>query len=451
MEITVGTQKSKILTDNPELLNRLRMLYSFQVPGYQYTPAYRRGWDGKKSYISKTGEFRAGLLPLVLKDLEKIDCTPIIKDSLPSISPKDFNFPSIKYYDFQKNLIKRAILSKRGVIKSPTGSGKTLIMAGLIKALHGRKIVVLFNSKQLLKQTFDFFSNLGIEDLGIAFGEGYINGDIMLCTVQSIDKIFDTHLEEAEVLMIDEVHEFCTGTTSLAAIESFPKAVCRFGFTATPPKDDIPYHNLVGAIGGILEEKTTTDLVEEGFLTKPIIQVIKVNHRDAHLSQDMSYREVYDQYLINSDERNEVIRNIVEKVRSKDKNSKILILVKELNHLEKLKDIIPDAYALEGKDSLEERYKVISKFLKEDKGILLATKIMQTGINIEEITHFINARGYKSEIPTLQGLGRSLRKHHSKKTVYCYDFVDAEIKYLNSHSRNRIKSYRNEGHEVIIL
>lgn len=451
MEITVNIQKSKIKTDNPELLSELRKLYSFRVPGYQYTPAYRRGWDGKKGYIGQSGEFRTGLLPLILKDLEKIGCTPIVVESNYANHPKDYNFPDIKYYGFQENLIKRALLAKRGVIKSPTGSGKTLIMAGLVKSLSDKKTVILFNSKQLLKQTFDFLSNLGIDNLGIAFGEGYQNGDIMLCTVQSIDKIFHTHLEEAEVLMIDEVHEFCTGATSLAAIESFPKAAYRFGFTATPPKDDIPYHNLIGAIGAVLEERSTTDLIEEGFLTKPIIQIIKINHKDTHLSHDMSYREVYDQFLINSTERNNVIKNIVKNIRSKDKNSKVLILVKELEHLERLKDLIPDAYALEGKDTLEERYKVISKFLKKDKGVLIATKIMQTGINIEEITHFINARGYKSEIPTIQGLGRSLRKHHSKQKVYCYDFNDGDIKYLGSHSRNRLRSYRDEGHEVTMI
>ena len=451
MKITVGTQKSKISTDNPELLNTLRSLYSFRVPGYQYTPAYRRGWDGKKCYITRRGEFRAGLLPLILQQLNKIDCTPEIESPPVDTPSEDYDFSGITYYEFQKTLIERALSNNRGVIKSPTGSGKTIIMAGLVKALQGRKMAILFNCKQLLKQTFDFFSKLDIEDLGIAFGEGYQYGKIMLCTVQSIDKIFDTHLEESEVLMVDEAHEFCTGPTSLAAIESFPKASYRFGFTATPPSSPIPYHNLVGAIGEILEEKSTVDLVEEGFLTKPVIQMIRIDHKDAYLSGNMSYRDVYEDFLVNSELRNNKIREIVETIQSEDKNSKTLILVKELLHLEKLKNILPEAYCLEGKDNLEERYKVISNFLKENKGILIATKIMQTGINIEELTHFINARGYKSEIPTLQGLGRSLRKHHSKEKVYCYDFIDSEIRYLDSHSRDRLRSYKKEGHEVTII
>ena len=75
---------------------------------------------------------------------------------------------------------------------------------------------------------------------------------------------------------------------------------------------------------------------------------------------------------------------------------------------------------------------------------------MQTGINIEEITHFINARGMKSEIATLQALGRALRRHASKDLVYVYDFLDKE-KYLREHSLARQRHYKKEGHETKIL
>ena len=56
----------------------------------------------------------------------------------------------------------------------------------------------------------------------------------------------------------------------------------------------------------------------------------------------------------------------------------------------------------------------------------------------------------KSEIATLQALGRALRRHDSKKQVYVYDFMDKE-KYLSNHSRARKRHYENEGHEVQII
>lgn len=73
---------------------------------------------------------------------------------------------------------------------------------------------------------------------------------------------------------------------------------------------------------------------------------------------------------------------------------------------------------------------------------------MQTGINIKELSHFINARGMKSEIATLQALGRILRPH--QETVYCYDFYD-KIKYLSAHSYNRKKHYKSQEYEVTTI
>jgi len=95
------------------------------------------------------------------------------------------------------------VSNHRAVIQAPTGAGKTLIMAAIIKALHGRKITLLFDAKHLLTQTYKFLTDeCGIDNVGLCYGEGYIYGDIMLCTVQSIEKILDTHLEETEVSLL---------------------------------------------------------------------------------------------------------------------------------------------------------------------------------------------------------------------------------------------------------
>jgi superfamily II DNA or RNA helicase len=254
VKIFVKTQNSRIETDNPKLLKALYELYSFKIPGAEYSTAYkRRNWDGKQHFLSRSGVFRSGLLDNLVKNLAKIDCTPeIIYEDKTTISPKSWDIEGFTYYDYQKDLIELGLKNQRGIVKSPTGSGKTLIMAGLVKALSGRKMVLLFNAKQLLTQSYDFLTKTcGMDNIGLCFGEGYIYGDIMLCTIQSIEKILDTHLDETEVLMIDECHEFANGKTTLPAIRSFPNALYRIGFTATPPNDPIPRNNLEGALGPV--------------------------------------------------------------------------------------------------------------------------------------------------------------------------------------------------------
>ncbi len=455
MKIHVGIQNSRIETDNPKLLQALYELYSFKVPGAEYSAAYkRRQWDGKTHFISKSGIFKSGLLSRLLADLKKIECEPeVITESSKKIEPNlDYDIEGFNYYVYQENLIIDALKHKRGIIKSPTGSGKTLIMAGLVKALAGRKMVILFNAKQLLTQTYEFLSTTcKLDDIGLCYGEGYIYGDIMLCTVQSIEKILDTHLEEAEVLMVDECHEFGNGKTTLAALRSFPKALYRLGFTATPPRDSVPRYNLEGALGSVLEAVDTADLVDSGKLTKPIIQLINRPYTASGVDEDLGYLDVYEEYIVNNEQRNNIIKDISDDIRKRNKKARILILTKSLDHGRALEDLLGgNCEFLQGCDSVGERYEAISRFRGcGESSILIGTKILQTGVNIEEITHFINARGMKSEIATLQALGRALRRHDSKDVVYIYDFMDKE-KYLRDHSISRKRHYEREGHEVKI-
>jgi superfamily II DNA or RNA helicase len=458
MRIIIDTLDSEIQTDNTKLLDALYKLYSFKVKGCRYSPAFKkRHWDGFTHFITKTGKFKTGLLDKVLEDLKKIDCTPELSytyDPVMEEAPGSLDVGGFSYYDYQSELIELALAKKRCVIKSPTGSGKTLIMAGMLKALikQGRKTVILFNAKLLLTQTYDFLTKVcGFDNIGLCFGEGYINGDTMLCTVQSIERIIDTHIAEAEVLMVDECHEFCNGPTTLAAIQSFPKAQHRYGFTATPPNEPIPLHSLQGAFGAIIETVTTSDLVESGHLTKPIIQLIK-RERDPECEDDTSYLEVYDRYIVNNEERNNKIKEIVDDIKANNKQPRVLILTKSLAHGRALEKLLGGhCEFLEGAKSLGERYQSISRFRGHSgPSVLIGTKIMQTGVNIEEITHLINARGMKSEIATLQALGRALRKHKSKDQVYIYDFLDQE-KYLKAHSLSRKRHYKKEGHEINIL
>ena len=98
MKIHVDNLNSRIETDNPELLKALYELYSFNVPGARYSPAYkRRQWDGKTHFLTKSGVFKTGLLSRLLADLKKIDCTPeIIQDIwMPDLEHSDYDHPWI--------------------------------------------------------------------------------------------------------------------------------------------------------------------------------------------------------------------------------------------------------------------------------------------------------------------------------------------------------------------
>jgi len=457
MQITVGNLTSHLKTDNPEILRVLRDKYSFSVPGYQYSPAYRsKRWDGKKKYFGTTGKFRTGLLSRIVKDLEKIGAKDIEwknkPEELEPFIPKVKNFD---YREYQEKAIYECLKTKRAIIDSPTGSGKTLIMAGCVAALqHGNEdlhAIVLFREKGILKQTYEFFKKCGIKHLGFNSGEGFVEGKIMLSTVQSIEKVVDSHLKTSELLMVDEAHQFCKGETTIAAVESFPNASYRLAFTATPPREISKDINarmvLEGSFGPVYTTRTAEDLIKDGALAKPVIQIID-NAPASAVDTDLSYLDIYEKYIVSCDERNNKIISVVSKVYQANPNAKILILVKNLKHIENLQARVKNCYTIEGKDDIGSRYDIINKFV-EDKSpaTIIGTNVMQTGISIDEVTHMVNARGLSGEVPTLQGLGRGIRKAKGKDTMYFYDFYD-KIPYLEEHSKQRIKHYKRLKFEV---
>ena len=456
MKIAIGNLTSTLETDNPKIIAALREKYTFSVPGHEYSQAYKKGrWDGKKRYFGANGKFRTGLLSRIEKDLEEIGAKDIEWENKPE--QEEPFIPSVggfEYREYQEKAIYQCLKRRRAIVDSPTGSGKTLIMAGCIAALqHDRDItaVVLFREKGILNQTYEFFKKCGIRDLGYNSGEGYVPGKVMLSTVQSIERIIDTHLHETELLMVDEAHQFCRGETTIAAIESFPNASYRLAFTATPPREKAKDINarmvLEGSFGAVYTTRTAEDLIKDGALAKPIIQVVD-NTPVSAVPNELSYLEIYDQYVVNCDRRNDKIKTIVSKIYQSNPKAKILILVKNLQHIENLQERVDNYYTIEGKDDIDSRYDIINKFVKDDKAAtIIGTNVMQTGISIDEITHMINARGLSGEVPTLQGLGRGIRKADGKDKMYFYDFYD-RMPYLENHSKQRIQHYKRLKFEV---
>jgi superfamily II DNA or RNA helicase len=248
--------------------------------------------------------------------------------------------------------------------------------------------------------------------------------------------------------MFDEVQEFSKGKLASKAVKSFPNASYRFGFTATMPKDPISKLNIISYLGPTRDTADAVSLADMGYLTPPCIQIVKMKSDPTIDDLDLSYPEVYDKYITNNKNRNDYIANMVEKIR--DKPSKTLIITKNLDHAKALNRLIPGSHLLMGKNSLDERDEKVKEFIKEESSVLIGTVIFQTGINIPEITHLINARGLKSEVATLQAAGRALRRHDSKSQVYIYDFID-DAPYLLKHSKQRVKSYKSLGFEVYLI
>jgi superfamily II DNA or RNA helicase len=270
---------------------------------------------------------------------------------------------------------------------------------------------IFFTKKQLLYQTYEQLREWGF-DVGLAFGDGVIIKPITLCTIQSIDKVLDSHLQQSEFIIFDEVHEFGKGKVASKAVKSFPNATYRIGMTATVPTDPISKLTLISGLGKVIEEVDAKELVEMGFLTEPLIQIIPVKDTTTIEDTELSYREIYEKYITDNELRNTMIVELVKKIS--EKPSRTLIIVKDLKHAEILHELLPGSLKLEGKDDIVSRKKTIEKFASSEKAVLIGTTIM-----------------------------RSLRLPRFRRWVELYEFINRNKKYSSLISLIKLPIYKN--------
>ncbi|KAM9959066.1 hypothetical protein ACTFIR_000117 [Dictyostelium discoideum] len=447
----------------------------------------------KSFFNQKTGAFKTGLLPIItshLKDLnieydhiDEREPLPQLyenwndaqinnnnnnyknktnddedgedgeEDGLqPKIIDKDFLSDSnVTLYDYQVDTVNFALANHRGIIKCATGGGKTLILAAFIKALGPDvPIVILVSKRSLVTQIYKVLKELNICNIGRNSSDFSETGMITISTVRSTHKIPE-HVKNCRVLIVDEVHEF-SGPFSEKVFQQFENAYCRLGFSATPFKNEDPVHNhiLTSIFGTQLCDITTRELTKNEILSGAIIHFYPINSPIIKFEKGTHFQKIEDKLISENEFLNQSIVKIVDEIPS----GRIMILVKRLSHGDELFKLLPDAYWIKGEDDQETREHVIKKLRKSDpnkKVIAIFSSIGNVGIDVK-IHHLINACGGKDPNSTIQKLGRGLRKADDKTHLDYHDFnFSYKVnKSLNDHSKARINTLKNEGHQVII-
>ena len=113
--------------------------FTFYVPGYQFTPAFKsRVWDGKIRLVDlRSFTIYHGLVPYIQKFCKErdykldVDNDVISADEFSLVEAKEFvdtlNLPH-EVRDYQLKSFVHAIRNRRILLLSPTASGKSLIL-----------------------------------------------------------------------------------------------------------------------------------------------------------------------------------------------------------------------------------------------------------------------------------------------------------------------------------
>lgn len=150
----------------------------------------------------------------------------------------------IELRDYQKDVIRKLYAEYRKGLKSvvmvlPTGAGKTVIAAQIIKDAvgRGRRILFMVHMDALVPQTYDKLLKLGIESSQIGFIKaGYPENRearIQIASLQTLARREWWKEVLFDVLLFDECHQTSFFNVGRKVRETFPEAFV-VGLTATP-------------------------------------------------------------------------------------------------------------------------------------------------------------------------------------------------------------------------
>lgn len=468
--LLIHNDYSQLITEDRNFFNLLWRKLRFRKKNYFHTRAYQnKKWDGFIDFLNKkNGKFLTGLLPEIQLALRKFKVKYEVKDFRQHIQfanneiNKDFLKPwvpknrypnGVTLEDYQVEFANHALNLKRGIIQSPTASGKTLMLISMMKSLpKGLPTLFLCNKKSVVQQNYEEIMDWGFENVGMFNSDKHEANLITCANVQSIHHL-EKLLPKFKALFVDEVH-LMMSNTCISTYKKMKDAYIRIGLSATPFKDGemdkVQKFSAKGFFSGVYP----TSLTDSGILTVEELQkrgrlAESICHFYYVKSPELPY-EIYQDAVTRGVAQNYDFHKIVKKL-VKTLKGRTLIIVERLTHGDILHKLIPNSLWVQGKDDDNTRKDVINQ-LKKAKGnvVAIATSgIFDAGINVF-IHNLVNAAGGKAEHNVKQRMGRGLRTAEDKERLNYYDFIFTINPYLLKHSNQRIRILQKDKHELII-
>ena len=412
--------------------------------GRFFSPAFKSNrWDGYHHFYNrKHHTFPAGLLSFVQRRFPYAsysDCAtqiPVLNkgyEKLKTLTPRED----------QLEVIKKALESRRGIIQAPTSFGKTVCLAMLSKAISG-DILIVTHTRTLLHQTAKVLEKELGEKIGI-IGDGIAQKErVTIGLVRSLENVDMTHVN---AILVDECHR-CSADGLYKLLLSIP-AYYRYGVSADPLDEQTVKANssfkkfrIIACFGPIVALSTMADAKERGIIATPIITMTKIADPYKGLFAESEYAEAYDKLTV----ENVNLEAKIVSICNTHSGEQVMILLKRLAHGQTLATKIPNSRFLSGEDDSADITSGIKDFKKGKFSVLIGSDIFKEGVDIPEIDVLINAGG--DVAATKQRLGRGLRKRADKESIQVYDFLITGSKHTEKHSKERLRVYLSEGHEV---
>ena len=462
----------------PHVDYELRDYFTFEVPNAKFMPQYRgRNWNGEiHLYDLRSKRLYVGLLDKLISFCERREYTyefldnkyyglPFeINEMISEEGLKDYyaSITKFKPRDYQIRGVCDSLKHNRRLLISPTASGKSLMIYGVVRYYVStkQKILLVVPTTSLVEQLYKDFEDYGWDAESfchrIYSGKEKTNEyPVTITTWQSVFRLDRSFFTDYDVIIGDEAHLF-KSKSLVSIMTKLEHAKYRFGFTGTLDGTQTHKWVLEGLFGPAYKVTKTDDLMQKGHLAKLDITCIVLKHPPKKF-------EVFEdevQYIIGHDQRNNFIKNLVVDL----KGNTLVLFQRVESHGLPLYELINDntipgrkVFFVHGGVGTEERETVREIVERESNAIIVASYgVFSTGINIRNLHNVVFASPSKSRIRNLQSIGRVLRRGKDKTKAMLYDISDdcthnSQKNYTLNHLIERIKIYNEEkfNYEIV--
>jgi superfamily II DNA or RNA helicase len=490
IKIIYGPNKCKIIGPRrsvPEEALQKKMKYFFQ--GAVNCKSYKeQRWDGYiLLYNKQTRTFPSGLLERAVSVLKTKE--------IPYTIEQTFEYPK-RQFDWVVNdgitpdpdqvvAVEAALKNKRGIVKAPTGFGKTAILAKRLTAGFGVPTLFVANKKALLDDAAEeFLSGIdglnavgqikdGVFDQQKTKEEPRITSPVIVATIQSLNARLEDERTApilkywlnnvCKFVMVDECQ--AVGTKMWDDVLDECHAPYRILLSATPWRTDGATLKLEAQAGPSLFTTTAEEQIEKGRLCELDIYYHKFDHQMFNDGDHgIPYPEAYAAFIAGNQERNKMIVRLALELVEEERLT--LVFVTNIDHGHILKQefieagLSPDDVRfIWGGSKNKDRREGIQDFKKGKFKVLIGSTIFDAGVNIPAISGAVVAGAGNADITIIQKIGRAARncnyeevlgytpkflREGGKKCSVIHDIADTNICYFRKQARNRYYTLRKE-------
>lgn len=290
---------------------------------------------------------------------------------------------------YQQEILHATFQKQQGVIRAPTGSGKTYA-AFMVIAAMGQRALVIVNDGNLASQWIREGSkclDIPIDEIGvIGMGKGYRPGPrltVALCQSlyrkgNKLSEVLEAH--PFGIVIIDEAQSIAARTFQ-EAVGRIP-AKYRYGFSADETRRDNKQFLIYDEIGEVLYEVPKKKLETQGVILDVKIRVVPTNFRaDWYAHGDVADRDftALVAEMVEDEERNDLILQVARMVKQYDEAPCILFThrrehAETLGHRMYVEEDMKAGTMLGGSGADRERFeRMIGRLTKQDIDFVATT------------------------------------------------------------------------------